>query len=314
MASPTRANRKPPESKLSFAGSPFHDILGDRFYFFMNNKILFALVAAVVLSCHNGFAAGTTDVVTDLNALIAKVNVKIQQGRTTAKDFADELKAFDVLYARYKKTKTEDVAQILMMKAQLYLAVIDAPVGDPEKASEVFQQIKRDLPETELGKRVDEILASLKKPVEAEQIRNKLVEGSKFPGFDEKDLAGMPLSLADYKGKVVLVDFWATWCGPSVAELPNVIATYQKYHGQGFEIIGVSLDEVQPALERFLKENNMTWQQYYDGKMWDNKLAMAYGVNSTPTTYLLGRDGKIIGRDLRGEALQAAVAKALAKK
>ncbi len=280
----------------------------------MKKLFLFMFVAAALLCGQNGFADGTNAVVNDLNALVAKVNVKIQKGATAEKDYADELKAFDALYAKYKEQKTEDVARILFMKAELYLEVIDAPAGDPEKAAEVFRQIKRDMPETESGKRGDEILASLKRLVEAERIRNTLVEGTKFPGFDEKDLAGKPLSIANYKGKVVLVDFWATWCPPCVAELPNVIATYKKYHDKGFEIIGVSLDVDQPTLERFVKEREMAWPQFFDGKKWDNKLAMKYGVNIAPTTYLLDGDGKIVGKNLHGPALEAAVAKALAKK
>jgi thiol-disulfide isomerase/thioredoxin len=278
----------------------------------MKKIYLFALIAAVVLSCQNGFADGTNAVINDLNAVVAKVNAKIQKGATTEKDYADELKAFDVLYAKYKNLKTDDVAEILSMKAGIYLEVIDAPSGDPEKAAEVFQQIKRDLPETKAGKGVDEIMASLKPSIEAERIRSTLVEGAKFPDFDEKDVAGKPLSIASYKGKVVLVDFWATWCAPCVAELPNVIATYQKYHGKGFEIIGVSLDEDQPTLERFLEENKVTWQQFFDGKQWSNKLAVKYGVNVAPTTYLLDGGGKIIAKNLRGADLEAAVAKALA--
>jgi peroxiredoxin len=199
------------------------------------------------------------------------------------------------------------VLQILAMKAKLYLDVLD----DPEKAAETFKQIKRDVPET--GASVDMILDSLKWPLEAQKIRRTLVEGTKFPDFEEKDLTGKPLSLANYKGKVVLVDFWATWCMPCRIELPNVLQTYEKYHAQGFEIAGVSLDEDQPTLERLIKESKMTWQQFFDGKRYENKLARKYGVNKVPTTYLLDREGKIIGRDLRGEDLAAAVAKAVSK-
>src|SRR5882724_9630496 len=120
----------------------------------MKKIYLFALVAAALLCGQNGFADGTNAVVNDLNALISKVNAKIQKGATTEKDYADELKAFDVLYGKYKDQKTEDVARILFMKGELYLEVIDAPAGDPEKAAEAFRQIKRDRPETESGKRV----------------------------------------------------------------------------------------------------------------------------------------------------------------
>jgi thiol-disulfide isomerase/thioredoxin len=112
---------------------------------------------------------------------------------------------------------------------------------------------------------------------------------------------------------VVLIDFWATWCPPCRAELPNVIATYQKYHSKGFDIIGVSLDEDKAQLLSFIKDHNMTWPQYYDGKKWDNQLAMNYGVEIAPTTYLLDGEGKIIGKDLRGDDLKKAVAAALSK-
>jgi thiol-disulfide isomerase/thioredoxin len=273
----------------------------------MKNKILFALaVAVMVLSGQNGFAAETNDVVTDINAVVGEINAKIQQGHATDKDLADEIKQFDVLYASHKDAKPEDLAQILVMKAKLYLDVLN----EPEKGAEVFQQIKRDLPQ--FGKSVDEILGPLNQSIEAEKIRRSLVEGTKLPDFDEKDLSGKPLSIANYKGKVVLIDFWATWCVPCRIELPNVIKAYEKYHAQGFEIIGVSLDVDQPVLDRFIKENGLTWQEYYDGKRFDNKLAMKYGVMFVPTNYLLDGDGKIIGKDLRGDELEAAVAKAVA--
>ena len=283
---------------------------------FSTLKKAFAIVlgaAALLLSGQRGIANGTNAVITDMNALVAKVNAKIQKGATAEKDYADELKTFDALYAKYKDQKTDEVAQILMMKAELYLAVVNAPEGDPEKAAEVLQKVKRDLPETEFGKRVDSILDGLKRPIEAERIRDTLVVGAKFPDFNVADLAGQPLSVANNKGRVVLIDFWATWCPPCRAELPNVIATYQKYHSKGFDIIGVSLDEDKAQLLSCIKDHNMAWPQYYDGKKWDNQLAMNYGVEIAPTTYLLDGEGKIIGKDLRGDDLKKAVAAALSK-
>ena len=275
----------------------------------MKNKILFAIVVlAMTLSGHNGFADGTNDAISDLNALVLKINAKIQQGQRTENDLTDEIKEFDRLYAAHKGGKMEDLLQILNMKAGIYLQVLN----DPEKGAEVFKQIKQDFPET--APKVDEILADLKQPIKAMKIRRTLLEGTSFPGFDETDLAGKPLSLAGYKGKVVLIDFWATWCMPCRMELPNVLKVYEKYHAQGFEVIGISLDESQPMLDRFIQENNLAWPQFNDGKRWDNKLAMKYGVMSVPTTYLLDGEGKIIGINLRGDELDAAVAKALAKK
>jgi thiol-disulfide isomerase/thioredoxin len=277
----------------------------------MKNKYLIALfVTGLLLSGQNFFAAETNDTtIADLNNLVLKINAKLMAGKTRETDLADNLKEFDALLVKHKGDKPEELAHILMMKAGLYLEVLN----DPEKAANVFQQIKHDLPTTEIGKRVDMILDSLKRPIEAQKIRRGLVEGIKFPKFGEKDMAGKPLSIANYKGKVVLVDFWATWCVPCVAEMPNVIQTYQKYHAQGFEIIGISLDQDQQTFERFIKEKSMTWQEFFDGQGFDNKLAMKYGIMSIPATFLLDGNGIIIAKDLRGKELEQAVAKALAK-
>jgi peroxiredoxin len=93
-----------------------------------------------------------------------------------------------------------------------------------------------------------------------------------------------------------------------------VIKIYEAYHNKGLEIIGISLDKEKEKLVSYTKEKNMTWPQFFDGKYWQNKLAVKYGVNSIPATYLLDRQGTIIGEDLRGDDLEQAVVKALAKK
>lgn len=121
------------------------------------------------------------------------------------------------------------------------------------------------------------------------------------------DLEGNEVDLAKMKGKVVLVDFWATWCGPCIQELPNVQEAYEKYHEKGFEIIGISLDDDRDKLENFLENNDMPWPQYFDGKGWQNEISTKFGINSIPATYLIGKDGKIAATDLRGSALGTAV-------
>lgn len=125
------------------------------------------------------------------------------------------------------------------------------------------------------------------------------------------DLEGRPVSLADYRGKVTLVDFWATWCGPCMQELPNVLALHREFGGRGFDILGISLDNDLGTLRRSVRERGIGWRQIADGGGWQSRLAVFYGVQSIPTTVLLDREGKIIAVDLRGEALRAKVLEAL---
>ena len=277
----------------------------------MKNKLLVLLAAAALaLPSSRGLAAEKRDPSAELQDLITKIKAKLQDDKKTEKDLADELKEFDTLLAKHKDEKTDEVANILNMKAMLYLQVIE----DTDKGVEAIKQLKRDFPDTQFGKNADKILDSIKQQAEAKKVKSALVKGAKFPDFDEKDVAGKPLSIASYKGKVVLLDFWATWCPPCRAELPSVIKTYEKHHPNGFEIIGISLDKEESKLTTFTKDKGMTWQQFYDGKGWGNKLAVKYGVQSIPATYLLDSEGKILAQDLRGEDLEQAVAKALAKK
>jgi len=272
-------------------------------------KSLLLALAAILLPAFplQLLAQAKGDAKTELIQLVEQVKKKIQAGKKSEADLADEMKQFDALLAEHKGEKTDDVAKILFMKASLYMEVLD----DTPKATELFKQLKTDYPDTEAGKHMDQVLAQVEKMAESKKIQKAMAPGAAFPDFDEKDLDGKPLSIANYKGHVVLIDFWATWCGPCVAELPNVIKAYEKYHAKGFEIISISLDKDKEKLTSYIKEHNMTWQQYFDGQGWQNKLAVKYGINSIPATYLLGKDGKIIDKGLRGEALDMALAKAL---
>jgi thiol-disulfide isomerase/thioredoxin len=276
------------------------------------------LATATLLAGSPLFAASTNDPTVQLKALITKVKADIQAGKKTEAALADDLKQFDVLLAEHKGEKTDAVANILFMKATLYAEVLQ----DNAKADAIIAQLKTEFPDTHIVaalKQQEAVEAAAKKQQEAVEAAAKktqasLVAGAKFPDFTEKDPEGKPLSLANYKGKLVLIDFWATWCGPCRAEIPNVVATYKKYHGQGFEIIGVSLDDDRQKMLTYTKENGMAWPQYFDGQGWGNKLAVKFGIEAIPATYLLNGNGVIIGTDLRGNDLSQAVAKALAKK
>jgi thiol-disulfide isomerase/thioredoxin len=127
-----------------------------------------------------------------------------------------------------------------------------------------------------------------------------------------KAVDGQEVDLAKLRGKVVLLDFWATWCPPCRAEVPHVVATYEKLKAKGFEIVGVSLDKDQKALDAFTKEHKMTWPQYFDGKGWQNEVSTKFGINSIPAMWLLDKKGVVTSKNARGD-LEQQVEKLLAQ-
>jgi peroxiredoxin len=145
---------------------------------------------------------------------------------------------------------------------------------------------------------------------------NKALKPDTAPfDFKAKDLDGKSVSLKTYKGKVLLLDFWATWCGPCKAELPKLREAYEKYKDQGFDILSISLDEgfTRESFTSFVRKERMNWRHIYDGQGWKAQIATQYGVRAIPFTLLIGRDGKIAAVDVRGEKLEPAIQAALAK-
>jgi peroxiredoxin len=242
-------------------------------------------------------------IVKEFKVLFEKISEKLKtsQEQPTEAAFADELKAFDAILAKYSSDKSDDAASVHLMKARLYLEVFD----ENEKAVVILKQIKTDYPNTQVAANLDQVIASIEKQMAA---ADTLAIGKQFPAFNVTDLTGKAVTLDTFKGKIVLIDFWATWCGPCVAELPHVQAAYEKFHGKGFEVLGISLDRDRAKLDGFLEKNKMPWTHHYDP---EGKLAQEYGINAIPATFLVDGEGKIIAKDLRGDALEKELAKLL---
>lgn len=175
--------------------------------------------------------------------------------------------------------------------------------GDKDRAIAAYRVLADKYPESQPGKQAQGIIRRLE------------LLGKELKDFSFTDVNGQKVDIADYKGKVVLIDFWATWCGPCRGELPNVKQTLDKYGSQGFAIIGVSLDypDKQKLLD-FLKKENMTWPQYFDGKGWGCEMSQRYGINSIPATFLVDRKGVVRYMGVRGEALGQRVGELIGEK
>lgn len=132
--------------------------------------------------------------------------------------------------------------------------------------------------------------------------------GAIAPGFTQNDVNDKPVNLSDFKGKYVLVDFWASWCGPCRAENPNVLKAYNKYKGKNFAILGVSLDSKKESWLEAIKADGLSWTEVSDLNSWHNNVAQKYFIKAIPQNFLIDPAGKIIAKNLRGEDLDAKLA------
>ena len=235
--------------------------------------------------------------------LTKAVNAEFNSGTAEDKKDPEFTKAVNDRYMLKIKNKNDKQLLFAEQHPQSFFALVALSETQGNKDNEakiasLYSQIRPDLQATDMGKEL------------AQRIRSKSITalGAEAPGFTLNDVNGKPVSLSDLKGKLVLIEFWASWCAPCRAENPNLVKQYKLYKEKGFEVIAVSLDSDKAKWVDAIAKDGLPWLHVSDLKGWNNAVGRLYGVRGVPASFLVSKEGKIIANDLRGETLNTRLA------
>lgn len=219
---------------------------------------------------------------------------------------------------KQKEAKMEELKKLDEKYSSIFKEAVKKNISNPVGVhlfkstyySNTLEENEALLKEIPANYQKDESIVRIQKVIDQQK---KTAVGTKYIDFEMKTPDGKAIKLSDFvgKGKVVLIDFWASWCGPCRQEMPNLVDAYKKYKGKNFEIVGVSLDQDGKAWQDAIKKLNITWPQMSDLKYWNCEGAKLYAVNGIPHTVLIDGQGTIIARGLHGEELHKKLAEVL---